>query len=188
MVDPKEAAYQREYYLRNRKLKGRQKRNEPLPSPKSNGQIKNVRTPQNRSQSESAKARVGRLTAKVASLEKSLTEAMQELTKLRASKRKSDREDSDGKTTAKERQSSKEYREKNKSKIAKKAAEETKETSGSKAKSSSSSKSSGGSTSSSSSSKSTGGSGEAALVARIKGIRSALTNARQQLSAAKKAA
>jgi len=75
-----------------------------------------------------AQQRAVRLTAKLNSLNKALQEATEELRvkraasqRSRATAKKTARKNSDGKTTAKERQQSKEYRQKHKAQIAAKA-------------------------------------------------------------------
>lgn len=100
----------REYYLRTRELKGRK--------PGSHKE-------QPASRSGDPMAKVARLSKKIDTLEKALSQARKILSEKRRSeqqsrqaKRKSDKKNSDGKTTAKERKESKEYRNRNRGKLA----------------------------------------------------------------------
>lgn len=180
----------RERYLRNRKLKGRQAVAQgPSGGRSSSGpQANNIgrgaasatkKPPPKPPNPAEARARVGRLTAKVAALQGSLTEAMAALAEARRSATKTAKENSDGKSTASEKKASQEYRDKNKEKLQQKDRQESK-------KESTSSSSSGGS--SSSSSKSVSDMSESDLQARVNRIRGLLTSAKKQLADAKKAA
>ena len=179
----------RERYLRERELKGRKSGSkgsvgEFTPKgPKSNNIGRGVapagkKPPPKPPNPAEARARVGRLTAKVAALQGSLTEAMAALAESRRSAAKTEKENSDGKSTASEKKASKEYRDKNQEKL--------KEKDRAEAKKESSSSSSG--SSSSSSSSSTSEMSESDLQARVNRIRGALTSAKKQLADAKKAA
>lgn len=117
---------------------------------------------------KAAGAKIGRLRGKVAKLTEALSEVEAELSKKRQSARKTQKKNSDGKSTAKEKQASKEYRDKHKQKLA------TKE------KKSSSS----GGGSSRSSSKSVSDMSVRELQARASKIRSVLRDAKQQLASA----
>ncbi len=157
----------RERYLRDRELKGRK------PGVKKPTQVLSSKD------NDKKKAQVKRLTAKVATLEKSLTAALAALSEKRRTAASTEKQSSDGKTTAKERQESKEYREKNQTKIANEREKESTKTSSS---SSSSSSSSGSSTSSSTSVSSMT---VEALEDRVASIRSTLKKAKSALAQAK---
>lgn len=170
-----------EYYERTKELKGRAsggRSNVSIVQPKkssSNGS----KGPNKPSKSETeardkAMARVNRLEGKVQLLEQSLSKALATLSKKRIEAAREEKKNSDGKTTAKERQSSKEYREKNREKINDKTAEKRK------------SKSGGSSRSSGSSSKKESGMSVADLESRISKIRSTLRDAKHQLANSKK--
>lgn len=187
--DKYDAAKRRERYLRERELKGRKSGSkgstgEYTPKgPKTNNIGRGVapagkKPPPKPPNPAEARARVGRLTAKVAALQGSLTEAMAALAESRRSAAKTEKENSDGKSSASEKKASKEYRDKNKEKL--------KEKDRAEAKKESSSSSSG--SSSSSSSSSTSEMSESDLQARVNRIRGALTSAKKQLADAKKAA
>lgn len=188
--DPKK---RRERYLRDRELKGRKPGSKSSTGvfragtgPKTNNIGRGAapagkKPPPKPPNPAEARARVSRLTAKVAALQGSLTEAMAALAESRRNAAKTAKENSDGKSSAAEKKASKEYRDKNQQKIAEKEKAESK-------KESSSSSSSGSSSSSSSSSKSVSDMSESELQARVNRIRGLLTTAKKQLTDAKKAA
>lgn len=158
----------REYYLRTRQLKGRKKGSGQVGS--GGRQLTAVATVNSPEKTRAAKERVERLKGKVATLQDSLTKTLNALAEKRRNAKEEERKNSDGKTTAKERQSAKEYREKNEQKIAEKRRQDAK-----------TSKSSGGS-SSTSSSKSVSDMSVEQLESRVIKIRSALSDAKRQLS------
>lgn len=100
-----------DYYERTKKLKGRSKSGASTKSVKRSGVLAAQQT---------AKARVGRLRGKIARLKTALSETEAELSKKRGNARKKAQANSDGKTTAQERQSSKQYRDKHKQELASK--------------------------------------------------------------------
>lgn len=158
-------AKRRERYLRDRVLKGREKKQED--SPKSGSKPKIRPRPQAGTLSPNAsraKARVARLEGKVRSLEGALTKALAKLSEMRRSSAKSEKKSSDGKSTKEEKLASQRYRDKNQSKIASKR----KESSGSKE---------------STSKEET----KEQLEARVTAIKKTLVKARKQLSDAKAA-
>jgi hypothetical protein len=182
----------RKRYLEERDLKGRKKvvkkpprydsyGNEHPSYSKKPGRGAAAKPPKAPSKTNpaAAKARVARLQGKVSTLEGALTKALTELAQKRRDSAAAEKKDSDGKTTAAERKDSKEYREKNQSKIAEKEKAEAKKTS--------SSSSSGGSSSS-------GASRDAATLSiseledRVSSIRATLAKAKTALTAAKSAA
>lgn len=113
MADPNyDPAKRRERYLRDRQLKGRKRGAASTPG----GSARRAGSPPSKAKRE----RIGRLTTKLASLTKALQEAQEAL----RNKQKAEKQSSDGKTTAKERQASKEYREKHKTEIASKRRKE----------------------------------------------------------------
>jgi len=119
-----------------------------------------------------ARARTIRLTHKLHSLQVSLKEATEALakkkqaaSKSRATAKKTARKNSDGKTTAKERQQAKEYRQKHKSEIAAKAKK-------------------GGSSSGGGSHKKVSEMTQTELTTRITKIRSAISSAKKQIQQA----
>ena len=183
-------AERRARYLEERRLKGRTKkavakavRQTPKPPKTSNtgrgvAPAKPPKAP-SKTNPAAAKARVARLQGKVDTLQGALTKALAELAQKRRDSVAAEKKDSDGKSTAKEKQDSKEYREKNQTKI---AAEEKKES----AKASSSS--SGGSSSSSGSSRDAATLSVSELEDRVSSIKSTLAKAKSALSAAKSAA
>lgn len=183
--DPKK---RRERYLRERELLGRKPRSRVVvsgPKPRGGGVAVNdigrgattgkpPRAPTVVNPAK-AKATVARLEGKVKALQSSLTEAMAALAEVRRNAAKTAKENSDGKSTAKEKQSAKEYRDKNKAEIqAKDRAESRKE----------SSSSSGGSSSSSGPTPVSEMS-ESELTSRISRIRSTLAKAKAALADAK---
>lgn len=180
----------RERYLRDRELKGKGRLastkgagGRSSSGPKTNNIGRGVapagqKPPPKPPNPAEARARIGRLTAKVSALQGSLTEAMAALTESRRSAAKTAKENSDGKSSASEKKASKEYRDKNQEKL--------KEKDRAEAKKESSSSSSG--SSSSSSSTSVSDMSESDLQARVNRIRGALTSAKKQLADAKKAA
>lgn len=122
------AQARRERYLRDRELKGRMKRavrsetartKSPVRTPNSGRGASSARppTPPSSPNPAKAKARVVRLQAKVNSLQGALTKAMTALAESRRSAAKTEKQNSDGKTSVKERQDAKDYRDKNKAKI-----------------------------------------------------------------------
>lgn len=113
----------RERYLRDRQLEGRSPSSERSKAPKSGRGVKTGNTPKAPSpvNPAKAKARVARLQGKVSKLEGALTKALAALADKRRKAAKTEKENSDGKTTVKERQSAKEYRDKNSAKIKAKA-------------------------------------------------------------------
>jgi hypothetical protein len=158
--DPKEA---HAYYERTKHLTGRKK-----------GAVKAA--PAKPKQHAAAQARVVRLRGKVSKLKVALSEAEAALSKQRQGASKTEKASSDGKTTAKERQASKEYKDKHQTEIAAKSG------SSSAAGSSSSGSSS---KSSSSGDKSKGfidDMNEQQLRARVTKIRGALRDAKRLLS------
>ncbi len=168
----------RERYLRTRELKGRKPGSGV--APQSSGGRTAVATnkpPTRKDTPQEAAARVASLQGKISKLEGALTKALTELAEKRRSAAKTEKENSDGKTTVKERQQAKESRDKNQTKN---KAEAKKEAAKDKA-------SSGGSSSSSSSSSTSGESSVESLEARVSKIKSALQSAKRQLSAAKTA-
>jgi phage head maturation protease len=182
----------RERYLRDRELKGRKPGSKSSAGvyraggPKTNNIGRGAapagkKPPPKPPNPAEARARVSRLTAKVATLQGSLTEAMAALAESRRSAAKTAKENSDGKSTAAEKKASQEYRDKNEQKIKEKDKAEAK-------KESSSSSSSGSSSSSSSSPTSVSDMSESELQSRVNRIRGLLATAKKQLSDAKKAA
>lgn len=168
-----------EYYIRTRKLKGRKKGTQssligdggrPVTSGGRNSGGR--RPPPPVSNSEKQAKRVKRLQGKVDALQGALSKAQAALVKRRAEERKTERENSDGKSTTEEKRASKEYRDKNRAEIANKR----------KSASGSSGGSSSGSSSSSSSSKSVNDMSVEDLETRIIKIRSALSEAKRQLA------
>lgn len=153
-----------DYYERHKKLKGRKKASPASSSPSSSGVPK---TSTSRPvlklspKTTMAQARVSRLKSKVSKLEGALSAARAALSKKRQTSAKETKKNSDGKTTAKERQDAKEYREKHQQEIASKRKKED---------------------SSKSSSKSVDSMGVEELKTRIINIQSALKDAKRQLS------
>jgi HK97 family phage prohead protease len=159
-----------EYYERTKKLKGRKRGRTTDPKPtrgtgRRTSQPKPTRGGPRTSQPKPVK--VARLRDKKAKLGKALTETLVALSEKRRSAAKTEKKNSDGKTTAKERQASKEYREKNRGKLDSKR-----------------SKKSSGSSSSSKGSKSVSDMGVEELEARVEKIRGAIRSVNQQLSRA----
>jgi HK97 family phage prohead protease len=163
-----------EYYERTKKLTGREggagwhdnvlKKLSKAPS---NGTDR----PSSSGETDATRAKVVRLKAAVSKLQSALSEANAALSKKRLEARKTEKESSDDKSTAKEKQASKEYRDKHKQEIASKRKKET---------------SSGGGESSSSSSTSVSDMTVDELETRVSNIKSALAKAKQQLSDASK--
>lgn len=161
-----------DYYERTKKLKGRKKGASPPSAPSRSSTV----APSKSALSESTKAavaRISRLESTVSKLEGALSEAQAALSAKRQAARKTAKENSDGKSTEAEKQASQKYRDKHKQEIA--------------AKSKSSSSTSGGGTSSSSS-HSVSDMSVDELESRIINIRSALTDAKRQLSNARQQA
>lgn len=157
------------YYERTKQLKGREKGSS---RPKASGRQSTTQKVASQPKGPKAQARVGRLRSKVKTLTNALDEAQTALRQKqqdsRESARKEKKERSDGKSTAKEKQASKEYRDKHQSEIK------------AKRKKDGSSKSSGGS--SKSSSKSVSDMSVQELRSRVTKIKSALRDAKRQLS------
>lgn len=106
------------YYERTKKLKGRTKGAAKVST-------KSVKPSGPLTAKQKAQARVGRLRGKVARLKKALSETEAELSKKLQEAKTKAKENSDGKTTAKERQSSKQYRDKHKQELASKRKKES---------------------------------------------------------------
>lgn len=156
-----------EYYERTKELKGRKK---AAPKPRGgNRQPKAHASGSPRHKIRGTQARITRLRGKISTLNKALSEAEAALSAKRQSARKTAKQNSDGKTTAKERQNSQQYRDKHKEEL--------------KAKRKKSGSSGG---SSKSSSKSVSSMSTQELTNRISKIKSALRDAKQQLSNANK--
>jgi hypothetical protein len=169
VYDPAEKSrINRQYYEQHKKLKGRRPGGDTDTGDLPSKQPKPDPT-------AGAAARVERLTGKVETLKKALSVAVAALSAARQKESKSARESSDGKSTAKEKRDSQEFRDKHKEELKAKAKKE----------STSSSSSSGGSSSSSSSSKSVSDMSAEELGSRIIKIKSALREANRQLSSAK---
>lgn len=175
MTPEEKKQYNKEYYERNKKLKGRSGgRSESSGGPRStvSATVK-VSGKAPSLASTPGKAKVARLESKVKTLEGALSRAKAELSKRRQNAVKEEKKNSDGKSSAEEKRASKEYRDKNKTKLA------------AERKKSSSSSSSGGGTSTTSSSKSVSSMSVEELESRIIKIQSALKDAKRQLSNAK---
>lgn len=155
-----------EYYVRTRKLKGREKGAGKTSSgrAKSSGKSANAGSADRQ---KKAQERVTRLKATVSKIQSAISEAEAALSAKRQTAAKTEK-NSDGKTTAKERQSAKEYRDKHKQEIAAKRRKTT--------------SSSGGSSKSSSTSVSDMGVQD--LRIRISKLKSALRDAKRLLAAA----
>ena len=167
-----------EYYMRTRQLKGRKKAAKDPPKPA-------AKKPKVTQTMREARERIGRLRPKIQRLETALGEAMAELSKARQNSAKTEKKNSDGKATAKERKESKEYRDRNQGKLA----EKRKDSSESSSKSSSSSSSKSKSSSSSSSSSSDSNDKEIGrLEERVRRLKSALSSAKSQLARAEREA
>jgi chromosome segregation ATPase len=158
------------YYERVKQLKGRQPgKGEGVPK---GHPVGSSRPPPPRpslgKDTGAAQARVTRLRAAVSKLQSALSEAQSALHEKRAnskrSERKTEKKNSDGKSTAKEKQSSKEYRDKHKQELSSKRKHDTASGGGS----------------SSSSKRSSMSVDE--LETRIRNIKSALADAKRQLS------
>jgi HK97 family phage prohead protease len=188
--DPKK---RRERYLRERDLLGRTSGRKAVakgPKPAGGGPNANNigrgaaggKPPRAPTVANPAKARatIARLEGKVKALQSSLTEAMAALAEVRRNAAKTAKENSDGKSTAKEKQASKEYRDKNQEKIAEKDRAEAKKESSSSSGSSS--------TSSTTSPTSVSDMSESELTSRISKIRATLAKAKTALSDAKSSA
>ncbi len=157
-----------QYYEAHKHLKGRKGEKKPTSSGSGDKGGKPQSKPALSNTTQAAKQKVLRLNEYVSKLQSALSEAEAELSKKRQAARQTEKQNSDGKSTAKEKQSAKEYRDKHKTEIA------------AKRKSSSSS---GGGTSSSSSHSVSDMSVEE-LTSRIIKIKSALTDAKRQRAAA----
>lgn len=160
------------YYERTKKLKGR-----APAAPKASSAPRPPVANRNPAQSplsrnpkvQAEQARIGRLRSKIKTLQGALSEAEAALSSKRQKARATAKKNSDGKSTAKEKQASQQYRDKHQAEIKAKRKKDP---------------SSGGS--SKSSSKSVSEMSVQELGARIIKIRSALRDARQQLSDANK--
>lgn len=166
-----------EYYLRTRQLKGDEAKASPSKiSPRSGSNVatsnkaKPPTKPTTTSSTVVVKERVIRLKGKVDKLQGALTEALNALSEKRQNKAKEEKANSDGKTTVKERQAAKDYRERNQAKIAEKRKQEAGSGGGS-----------------SSSTRSVSSMSESELITRVDKIRTALSMAREQLASAQQA-
>jgi HK97 family phage prohead protease len=115
-----------EYYERTKQLKGRKKGS--FKGLKTGAAVPKIPEPGFRKDIRESKASaetVARLKTKVDALSKALSEARQVLSEKRAAARETEKDNSDGKSTEKEKQASKEYRDKNKAEIAAKRKSET---------------------------------------------------------------
>ena len=167
MATAYDPAARRARYLEQRELKGRAKGVAYKPRP--------TTAPKKASKTDDrakARARVTRLKGKVDKLQGALTKTLTDLAEMRRTADKTERENSDGKTTASERQSSKEYRDKNQAKIAAKRKSET---------------ASSGSTSTTKASPESSEVTVESLENRVAKIRTTLKSAKAQLSAAQSA-
>lgn len=178
VYDPKKA---HEYYIRNRQLKGRKSGlNSSISKGSPKRQTLNTTVSEQanlKSPTEIAKAKVERYEEKVETLKGALTRAQIALSKKRQEIIKSEKQNSDGKSTEQEKRSSKEYRDKHSAEIAAKA----KKTS---TPSSSSSSSSTGGSSTTSSSVNVDSMSAEDLSARIIRLKSVLADAQSQLKKA----
>lgn len=185
MTPEEKKQYNKEYYERRKKLKGRRIGTE------GRTQVKKLkdrrigtegRTPvkkpppadskPNSDATKAVEARVSRLKGKVATLTEALSAAEAAYSKSRQAERQKAKESSDGKSTASEKQASQEYRDKHQTELK------------SKAKKASTTSSSGGSSSSTSSSKGLSDMSSEELGSRIIKIKRALKEAKSQLSVA----
>lgn len=157
------------YYEEHKHLKGRQRSG--VDQNRTNHRIYQP-PPKATSTKKSAQARVLRLTEKIAKLNHALKEAQDAL----RAKQKAARENSDGKSTAKQKQLSKEYRQKHKNEIAQKRRREAGTKSGGSGTSTT-----GGSKSSSPTKKSVSQMSETELKDRIRKIKSLISSAKTQL-------
>lgn len=121
---PEDRRRNHEYYERTKQLKGRKKGVAKSVSSKTKPAAKT--NPKDSPKVQKAKARISRLRGKISKLKGALSEVNAEMSKKRAAARKTEKKNSDGKTTAKERQSSKEYRDKHQQEIASKSKSKTK--------------------------------------------------------------
>ena len=171
--DPQKA---HDYYERHKHLKGRQ----PGAAEATLNRIgatrlapKVSRKPISSTEAKArAQARVVRLTAKVHSLTKALQEAENAL----RAKRKEAKQNSDGKSTAKEKQAAQKYRDTHKAQIAAKEKKDAAKSGGSSTSSTSSSSSSG--------PKSVSEMSESELTDRISKIKGAIADAKKQIQSA----
>jgi HK97 family phage prohead protease len=126
------------YYERTKKLKGRKSDGSSRGSGlggngtpesglifRSKSKKTNSSKPKVSPETSTSNATVVRLKAKVVALSGALSKAKQALSEKRAAARETEKKNSDGKSTAKEKQASKEYRDKNKAKIAEKRKSES---------------------------------------------------------------
>lgn len=170
MKPPYDPVKAHQYYELHKKLKGRRV-STPVTTTKRVGTARpkaSVQSSKHKQQAE-ARARSVRLTKKLHSLQTALKEATDALhkkrvaaQKSRATAKKTAKKNSDGKTTAKERQQAKEYRDKHKAEIAAKAKKKT----------------------SSPAKKSVSSMTEKELTTRITNIRSLIASAKKQLKEA----
>ena len=157
-----------DYYERTKELKGRKAgRGEDAPKGRPAGVPPKPSPSPSHKDINKAQARVSRLKSAVSKLQSSLAEAQAALAKKASNARKEEKKNSDNKTTAKERQASKEYRDKHKQELATKRKHEG--------------ASGGGGSSSSLSSMSVDD-----LRTRISNIKSTLAEAKRQLANANK--
>lgn len=175
MTGPYDAQKAHEYYELHKHLKGRHPGTARTLTRTGGTRVRGKRPPSAAERQAAARARSVRLTKKLHSLNAALREATEALRKKRqaaqksrATAKKTARKNSDGKTTAKERLKSKEYRQKHKAELASKAK---------KAGSSSKGKSP-------AAKKSVSSMSESELTHRISTIKSLITDAKRQLRAA----
>jgi HK97 family phage prohead protease len=107
-----------EYYERTKKLKGRVNKGDTGSKNSGNSSGSSKKSPTTSSDTSSASATITRLSGKVAALSKALSEARQALSEKRQEEIKSKKENSDGKSTVKEKTASKKYRDTHKAEIA----------------------------------------------------------------------
>lgn len=105
-----------EYYERTKKLKGRLDKVEKSNKRRTRRSVSSIPVVRNTTTTSSSK--VTRLQNKVNALSSSLSEARQALSEKRQAQEKTDRNNSDNKTTVKERTSAKKYRDSHKAEIA----------------------------------------------------------------------
>ena len=153
------------YYERTKRLKGRKAASTPGTKPSSSPVAR--ASPTLRPETHAAIAKVGRLKAAVIKLQGALSKAEAALSEKRQAARATEKQNSDGKSTSKEKKASEDYRNKHKTELA------------SKKKSASS----GGGTSSTSS-QSLSDMSVDELTSRVIKIRSVLSDAKKQLSSA----
>lgn len=157
---PYDPAKAHDYYLKTRQLKGRKPGSIVTPIHKTGVAKVQSAAVQKLARQKAATAKIARLTIKVHALSNALKEAQKAL----QNKKAEDKKNSDGKTTVKERNQSKQYRDTHKSKIAV-AAKKTARTTASKPKA-------------------VAGMNEKQLTDRISKIKRLITNANEQIKAA----